>query len=391
MSNISKEELNAQLRAIIEKPAFSGSYADLTNKPYEVTAADRDALLRIPTAQQVSDWSEYVTGSSMIEASDSTPMKAPSFYYGLGRRTYWENHKDIIAGVPNAGGSAWSAMLTIIPYYKADDDALTQIIYSKDGTFTRVSVGTVTATATWGAWQKYSTFSGNYNDLTNKPTSSGGSATATTDQLEFNVNGATGSDTNNGSIESPFKTIQKAINSIPEIINHSVMVWVLNGTYNEDIVIYNKQGRSSITLVADAQTIDTVFIPKITVENCDCEIRLSYLSQITSVSNSTTFLTAIKNKSMYIDKLKSTATTRTGFNFMECIYTLATSCQLSNKTIVAVELQNNSAGTFTAMSGSGNAIGFKASSLSRINHINTTLTATTLTAIQGAGVITTTA
>lgn len=189
MSKISKEELNTQLRAIIEKPAFSGSYADLTNKPttmtpsththsyndltdkptVALTAAQIEAMNRIPTAEQQTAWTDYLSGSAISSTSALSVQHPPSHYYALKRRTVWENYKDTMLGIPNAGASDWSAVITIVPYQEALEDPLTQVCYSRVGTFTRTSVGTNEATATWGAWSKYSTFSGNFNDLTNKP------------------------------------------------------------------------------------------------------------------------------------------------------------------------------------------------------------------------------
>lgn len=142
MSQISKEELNPQLKQEVD---------------------------RIPTAAQQAVWDGYTSGSSILSTSNRPVQYAPRDYYEMDRRTIWENYKDSIIGIPNAGANDWSAVITIIPYKEADEDPLTQIAYCKGGSYTRTSVGTVTATATWGPWSKYSTFSGNYNDLTEKP------------------------------------------------------------------------------------------------------------------------------------------------------------------------------------------------------------------------------
>lgn len=49
-----------------------------------------------------------------------------------------------------------------------------------------------------------------------------------------------GSDDNDGSLYSPFRTIQKAIDSLPLIINEPMIIYVFGGTYYEDILIRRK-------------------------------------------------------------------------------------------------------------------------------------------------------
>lgn len=59
----------------------------------------------------------------------------------------------------------------------------------------------------------------------------------TTADMTLYVDGTNGADSGAGSAENPFKTIQRAVNSIPQIVNHKVAVYVAAGTYNEDVVM----------------------------------------------------------------------------------------------------------------------------------------------------------
>jgi len=76
----------------------------------------------------------------------------------------------------------------------------------------------------------------------------------TTAAITLYVNAATGSDTTgDGSSSAPYATIQKAINQIPPIINHTVTINVADGTY----VGFTAQGYSgygSISIIGNTTT-----------------------------------------------------------------------------------------------------------------------------------------
>jgi len=76
--------------------------------------------------------------------------------------------------------------------------------------------------------------------------------TMTTADLTYYVNTATGNDTNNGlTIGTAFKTIQKAIDVIPQIINHTVTINVAAGTYDEDVIIRGFSGKGVLMIQGD--------------------------------------------------------------------------------------------------------------------------------------------
>lgn len=109
------------------------------------------------TDQERVLWGSLRSGNAVSSAYGVQEMHPPSRYYAMGMRTTWENWKDTIIGIPNASDISWCAMLTIIPYYTAEEDKLTQVAYTEYGVFVRNSVGDVTETAVWGAWDKLAT------------------------------------------------------------------------------------------------------------------------------------------------------------------------------------------------------------------------------------------
>ena len=77
---------------------------------------------------------------------------------------------------------------------------------------------------------------------------------ATTQNLEYWVDGTNGSDNNNGSSGSPFKTIAKAVSMIPQIVNHSVTINVADGSYSEGITLTGYMGSGVISVVGNTTT-----------------------------------------------------------------------------------------------------------------------------------------
>ncbi|GAB7387351.1 hypothetical protein BSNK01_11870 [Bacillaceae bacterium] len=70
--------------------------------------------------------------------------------------------------------------------------------------------------------------------------------TATTRDMVLYVDPVNGNDSSDGT--KPFKTIQAAINSLPQIINHTVTINLSAGTYNEGVVIEGFVGKGQLNL-----------------------------------------------------------------------------------------------------------------------------------------------
>lgn len=84
-----------------------------------------------------------------------------------------------------------------------------------------------------------------------------------------------GNDGNNGlanTVGGAFRTIQKAINAIPQVVNHAVNVEMATGAYGEIVSISGLSGKGSVTLnpsivaVGDLRTTTNVIVSGCTVQ-----------------------------------------------------------------------------------------------------------------------------
>lgn len=87
--------------------------------------------------------------------------------------------------------------------------------------------------------------------------SAGQSLTATTDNVNKYVNSRTGSDTTgNGTNSAPYATITRAVQDMPDIINHVFQITVYYGDYVENVTVPAKLGSGSIIIRA-SDTVNT--------------------------------------------------------------------------------------------------------------------------------------
>lgn len=114
---------------------------------------------------------------------------------------------------------------------------------------------------------------------------SGSLVSATSAYLELYVS-LSGSDDNDGSVQNPFRTLQKAIESIPTIINHGVSINIYGDCCSGNIDITNKVGSGAIHINLNSYTYNdaSIFINsvRVPVEFYDGTINLTYLNQYTS-------------------------------------------------------------------------------------------------------------
>jgi len=89
---------------------------------------------------------------------------------------------------------------------------------------------------------------------------------ATTKDMTLYVDGTNGDDSNDGlTPQTAFKTIQKAVNSVPKIVNHIVTINVAPGDYSsEDVIIRGFSGGGLLqllgdTVVSDTRTVDRIY------------------------------------------------------------------------------------------------------------------------------------
>ena len=97
---------------------------------------------------------------------------------------------------------------------------------------------------------------------------------ATTQNLEYWVDGTNGSDDNDGSQEHPFATINKAISMIPQIVNHNVTINLADGSYSGGIALRGYVGGGTITIAGNTTNPENVVLSgQVIVEYCSCRVR----------------------------------------------------------------------------------------------------------------------
>lgn len=102
----------------------------------------------------------------------------------------------------------------------------------------------------------------------------------------FYVDGNWGWDENEGSSTfSAFKTIQKAIDSIPqETTGGDITIFIADDTYDEDVVILAKKG-ADIRIVGNQDVPTNVKVNSIYVENTTAYLNISGVEAITTTKN----------------------------------------------------------------------------------------------------------
>ncbi|QOX63661.1 hypothetical protein FRZ06_10010 [Anoxybacterium hadale] len=92
--------------------------------------------------------------------------------------------------------------------------------------------------------------------------------TMTTTDLAYYVNTTTGNDSNSGLASGiAFKTLQKAIDSIPPIVNHTITINVVEGTYNEDVLCEGFTGKGRIYINGDTRVSTSRSVKSISCGN----------------------------------------------------------------------------------------------------------------------------
>ena len=183
---------------------------------------------------------------------------------------------------------------------------------------------------------------------------------------------ASGNDTTGtGSINAPFRTVQAAVDSLPRCLTADTTIKVLDGAYEENVVLKGFFGGGSLTLSGS----DGVSVRTLQLNGCACRVYLSNL-QVTGTGGASGY-----NWSVYVgscawvsmDHIKCTGTVAS--QYVGALYLIKTplisisNTTVSNKAIAldvvgaAVYLNNTVTGTDNTVaircgSGWGNAGGY---------------------------------
>jgi len=157
-------------------------------------------------------------------------------------------------------------------------------------------------------------------------------AQATTADLTLYVDAALGDDANNGlSALSALKTLQTAINKIPQIINHTVMVNVAVGTYAESVLITGFTGKGNFAVIGAADTANAANykVNKISVTRCTCNISINGVKG--NIQNTDADFIAVACVYVAINRCITDTTSPYGMSFSSGSY-LVSDCIVSNHT-----------------------------------------------------------
>lgn len=126
---------------------------------------------------------------------------------------------------------------------------------------------------------------------------------STTADITFYV-ATTGSDiTGDGSSENPFASIQHAVDLIPQVVNHTVIIGVSAGSYDEVVAISGFSGKGKIWLVGGS-------------------------TLALAANYSLTYLTVSYNScEVAVNGFTATSTAQHGFIFNTCQYVVAQYCR----------------------------------------------------------------
>ena len=74
------------------------------------------------------------------------------------------------------------------------------------------------------------------------------------EDVTFYVDDDGSDETGNGTEENPWRTIQRAVDSLPSILDHSASVFIKSGTYAENVVISGLSGAGSLLILGDDES-----------------------------------------------------------------------------------------------------------------------------------------
>ncbi|MHC5278951.1 hypothetical protein ACYRFT_01600 [Listeria kieliensis] len=135
--------------------------------------------------------------------------------------------------------------------------------------------------------------------------------------IEYFVDSSKGDDVNGtGAIDSPFKTVTKAVSMLPRLLSTTVYIWLNPGKYDEDIVMTNINGAKINILSTNYATVDP------SKGSTGIQVRSLYLEDIVG--------------SVYISGLEETNTVGTTKNYFirasRCGFVRVQKCRMAYST-----------------------------------------------------------
>lgn len=199
------------------------------------------------------------------------------------------------------------------------------------------------------------------------------------------VNAISGNDTTgNGSNAAPYKTIMKAINSLPKHLGgYNASISIASGTYDEEVVINGFAGKLSLTGVSNA----SVNIKRLVVDACTVLINSIVISASANdapidVENGGTLICIAQNL-----KATNTTTGTSGVKVgnLSSLYVANTLTVSGMGGGAAVLCTQGSVAHIHTLTGSNKASGLEASNGGKISFVLNSFTATSAAAVTYTG------
>ena len=188
------------------------------------------------------------------------------------------------------------------------------------------------------------------------------------------VHNISGSDeTGDGSQAKPYKTIQKAINSLPKVLSgYNATINISSGTYNEAVVIDGFAGRLQLTGVSGA----TVNITSLTVNACvvlisNMTLKASSSGSAIEVTNGGTLLCTSGNLATHNTSTGTSGVTVTNMSRLYVANTLTATGIGGGSAIVC---SKGGMAHVYALAGSNKNNGFEATHGGKLSYVNSTFT-----------------
>lgn len=133
-------------------------------------------------------------------------------------------------------------------------------------------------------------------------------------ETAYYIDPVNGNDSNPGTSAQPFKTIQHAIDLLPDVLDYYVDIILKDGTYNEQVLLgdinaYNSSviGGAWLSIYSEAWNADNVLITYpgdvFIFFNAKCQIYLGYVS-IRTTANNGSCVVSHANFECYLDHIK---------------------------------------------------------------------------------------
>lgn len=212
-------------------------------------------------------------------------------------------------------------------------------------------------------------------------------AHGSTGVIIYYVNAATGLDSNNGLTSgTAFKTIQKAIDSLPRFLNHQATINVAAGTYNETVFIEGFYGKGNIEILGGTSLAlsDNYIVNSIRFNQCTVFVKARGFKGSATTKHVFEAYNTIYGNYEYC-KTDSVTATYSGVFLVSSKVKIFGSL-LSNKAN-AIQATNGSIAISDANSGTGNTNGLNANFGATVAKNGTQPSGTTSEITAGGGVI----